>query len=197
MRKAAFVVSCALAFGTIGAQPALCADIVGVVTDVQHQPVGGVQIVVRDAAGQSLGRAQTDAHGHYRITGLAPGAYDYVVDPLASGLKGGDAVARLGAAGLTVDWMLSSMAPAVALASEGTAAALAQVAAAGDPFGLSYPAAGTQVAQLEETLAGAGNFLGLTAGELGALVIGGTAVGVVGGYAAAGGFSGPPASPAR
>jgi hypothetical protein len=142
----------------------------GRVSDLNDAPVQGVQIVVKDAGGRILAKVATDSHGYYQITGFTPDAYDYALDPLKTSFKGGTAAAYLGDKGLTMNWKVSASNPAVALATEGTGNALA----AGDPFGLSSRA-------------------------FTAAVVGGVAVvtgGVVGGYAAAGGFSGP-SSPSR
>ncbi len=147
---------------------ALCADIGGTVSDTQGNPVQGVQITAQTPAGKVVAQAVTRANGKYQIGGLDPGTYDYALNPLQTGFKAGTAVSDLGPKGLTINWKLSGTAPAIALASEGT-----EVALAGDPFGFS-PLAFT-------ALVGLG--------------VAGIAAGVVGGYGAAGGFSGPAASP--
>ncbi len=150
---------------------ALCADIAGTVSDSQGNPVRGVQITVQAPAGHMVAQAVTSADGKYQISGLNPGTYDYALNPLQTGFKAGTAISFLSFKGLTINWKLSSKAPAIALASEGT-----EVALEGDPFGMTWP-----------------EFVGLVGGTIGAV-----AGGVVGGYAAAGGFSSssPPASPA-
>ncbi len=150
---------------------ALCADIVGTVSDAQGNPVQGVQITAQTPTGKVVAQALASANGKYQIRGLNAGTYDCALNPLQTGFKAGTAVSDLGPKGLTINWKLSPTAPAIALASEGT-----EVALAGDPFGYS-------------------------AGEFAALVVlaaGGVAAGVVGGYGAAGGFSSsaPAASPA-
>jgi hypothetical protein len=139
---------------------AFCANIVGTVSDAQGSPVQGVQIRVQNSAGKILANAQPDKDGHYQITGLDPGTYDYVLAPLGSAIKGGRVSSDLSAQGLTIDWKVSSANPAVALASEGAVLA-------GDPFGLSTA-----------------EFTALVLGGAGVV-----AGGVIGGYAAAGGFS--------
>jgi Carboxypeptidase regulatory-like domain len=147
---------------------ALGADVVGTVSDTQGNPVQGVQITAQTPAGNVVAQALTSANGKYQISGVAPGTYDYALNPLQTGFKAGTAVSDLGPKGLTINWKLSPTAPAIALASEGT-----EVALAGDPFGYSP----------EEFAALVG------------LGVAGIAAGVVGGYGAAGGFSEPPASP--
>jgi hypothetical protein len=147
----------------VGLSPAFCADVVGTVMDLQGRPASGVKIVVRDTAGKIFGQATTDAKGHYAIAGLSPNTYDYTLNPLATGFKGGSAVSHLDSEGLTINWKVSNAGDATALATQGSKEALA-----GDPFGLSM-------------------------GEFASVVVLGTAgvaAGVVGGYGAAGGFSG-------
>jgi hypothetical protein len=69
-----------------GAGPAVAADITmtpsgaaqvhGVVRDaISGQPLPGVTVVVRNAAGAVVGHGRCDGTGYYRMTGLAPGAY--------------------------------------------------------------------------------------------------------------------------
>jgi hypothetical protein len=150
---------------------AFCADVVGTVSDAQGNPIPRVQITAQTPTGNVVSQGLTGANGKYQINGLNPGTYDYVLNPLKTGFKGGTAVSNLDAKGLTINWKLSPTAPPIAMASEGT-----DVAMAGDPFGYS-----------------AGEFASLVV-----LAAGGVAAGVVGGYGAAGGFSSnsPAASPA-
>jgi hypothetical protein len=148
-----------------------CAGVVGTVSDTQRRAVGGVEVTVQNPAGKVFGRATSDLQGHYQITGLAPDTYQYILNPLGSGFKGGTGVCYLGSKGITIDWKVSRDAPAFALASPGTADEIA-----GDPFGYS-----------------AAEFASLV--TLGAGVV---ATGVVSGYGAAGGFSsGSTASPSQ
>ena len=152
----------------------LCADVAGLVSGVDGNPAAAVRIDIKDHKGNVLSSNVTDKHGQYRITGVAPGSYDFVLEPPAPTLKGGDLAAELTAKGLTINWKLSSSGPALASASEGVDLALA-----GDPFGYSL-----------------GEFASIVA-----LGVGGVAAGVVGGVGAAGGFSGSsssstPSSPA-
>jgi len=153
----------------VGLSSAFCADLVGSVMDLQGRPASGVKIVVRNTAGKVFGQAITDAKGHYSIGGLSPDTYDYTLDPLATGFKGGSAVSYLDSKGLTINWKVSNAGDAIALATQGS-----QEMLAGDPFGLSM-----------------GEFASVVV--LGAGVVG---AGVVGGYGAAGGFSGGSSAPA-
>ncbi len=109
----------AVVVGMLGAQQASCADLVGGVADTQARPIPDVKIVVNDMTGKVVGEAQTDSWGQYRIAGLRPGTYNYVLDPVTSGFKGGDAVAYLGPNGMTTNWNVSTTAPSVASGSEG------------------------------------------------------------------------------
>lgn len=170
MRKLAVTAITAL-FVLATASLALSADIVGTVSDAQGNPIPGVQITAQTPTGSVISQVLTGANGKYQINGLDPGTYDYVLNPLRTGFKGGTAVSNLDPKGLTINWKLSPTAPAIAMASEGT-----EVALAGDPFGYS-----------------AGEFASLVG-----LTVAGVAGGVVGGYGAAGGFSSsaPAASPA-
>ena len=143
------------------ASMALCADIVGTVSDTQGNPIQGVQITAQTRAGNVVGQAFSGANGKYQITGIDPGTYDYLLNPLNTGFKAGSGVSALNSKGLTINWKLSPTAPALALASEGT-----EVALAGDPFGFS-----------------ASEFASLLV-----LTAGGVAASAVGGYAAPGGF---------
>ncbi len=146
------------------------ANVVGSVVDTDSHPVNGIVITARNMAGKVFSQGTTNQQGRYEMTGLAPGEYQYRLDPGKSGFKPGSAVSYLGAKGLTINWKLSSVNMALASAHEG-----ADEQVAGDPFGFS-----------------AGEFASLVV-----LTAGGVAGAVVGGYAAAGGFSSPsaPASP--
>ncbi len=153
-----------------GAGEASCAEVVGAVTDLAGKPVSGAVVIAKDSSGKLLGQALSNAQGHYELVGLAPGQYGYFLTVNQLGFEDGSAVAVLGAKGLTIDWKVSNRDQAVAMASEGTSV---ETASAGDPFGLTW----TQLAGLAAIPVVAG--------------------GVIGGYAAAGGFNGPshPASP--
>lgn len=98
---------------------AFCATVAGVVTNLQGQPVSGMEIVVQNSSKQVFGHALTDANGHYTIGNLSPETYDYVLDPKATGYMGGNAVSYLGPKGLTVNWKVSNSRGALALAAPG------------------------------------------------------------------------------
>jgi len=150
---------------------AFCADVVGTVVDLQQHPVSGVNIVIQDTTGKTVGQTTTDATGQYKIGGLSPNTYDYTLSP-GIGFKGGSAVSYLDNDGLTVNWKVSDTGEAVALAAPGSKQAIA-----GDPFGMSMP-----------------EFLSVVV-----LGITGAGAAAVGGLAAAGEFNsssnGPPPTP--
>jgi hypothetical protein len=163
MRRLLLVAFGAAVLSIAGAAQVFCADIVGVVANTQGLPVANVRILVKNMKTNAQSEAQSNTNGRYRVTGLAPGVYTYTLDPVGSGLRGGDAVSYLGSKGLTIDWHLSATNPAIALASDGTGTTLA-----GDPYGFT---------DLEYT----------------GIVLGGSALiagGVAGGLAASGEFSG-------
>jgi hypothetical protein len=148
---------------------ALAADVAGAILDQGGQPVAGISISAQEEGAKTSIQANTDAHGHYRIIGLAPGIYAFKLDPGKKGFKAGTAVSYVGGRGLSVDWRVSPGGDAIAAAKEG----VQNDFLAADPFGMSM-----------------GEFASVV--TLGVGVVG---AGVVGGYGAAGGFSGPSASP--
>lgn len=155
---------------------ALCAEIVGTVSDTRSQAVGGIQISAIASTVKTVKQTVTDESGKYWLIGLEPGKYQFILKPLQTGYKGGNAVSFVGIDGLTLNWRLSARRDAIALASEGAS----DLSFAGDPFGLTA-----------DEFAG----LVLAGGSLGSAVI-------VGGISAAGGLSGsspsgPPVSPSK
>jgi len=171
MKRLLVTFSAALLLVVAGASRGSCAEVVGAVVNLAGGPVSGAVITAKDSSGKLLGQALSNAQGHYELVGLAPGQYSYFLKVNQLGFKDGSAVAVLGTKGLTMDWKVSSQDPAVAMATEGISV---ETASAGDPFGLTW-------AQL--------------AGLAAIPVVAG---GVIGGYAAAGGFNGAshPGSPA-
>lgn len=155
--------------------------VVGIVNGPDGKPVAGVQInAVDKVTGKVIAHAVTGADGRYVITGVIPNrVYVLKLDPLATGVKAGDAVAYIGPDGLTSDWNASTAADAFDQAIAGTGAGVGG------------------------TLGGAGAGAGAGIGTLGALGIGLGATGAVlggtlGGVAAAGGFnSSSPSSPSK
>jgi hypothetical protein len=94
-------------------------SIVGTVLNSQGNPVQGVQIVVKDAQGNVVGQATTNAQGQYTIANLPPGEYTLTLDPLKTGYQGNTVVASLPAQGLTADWLVAADKPAIAAAKAG------------------------------------------------------------------------------
>jgi carboxypeptidase family protein len=130
MIRKAFFLAMAGSFLLATASLALCADIVGTVSDAQGNPVQDIQILIKNAGGKILGKVTTDSHGRYQISGLTPGAYNYVLEPRGTSFKGGTAASHLDPKGLTIYWKVSASNPASALATAGTADSVV----AGDPF---------------------------------------------------------------
>jgi hypothetical protein len=149
----------------VGVGEGSCADVVGTVTDLAGTSISGAVITAKDTTGQVLGQSVANAQGHYNLSGLAPGHYQYFLKVSPLGFKDGSAATVLGPDGLTIDWKVSNQNPAVAMATKGTSTS---TGLAGDPFGYSP-----------------GEF----ASRVGLGVMG-IAAGVVGGYGAAGGFNG-------
>jgi len=95
--------------------------IVGSVVNSQESPVAGIKILAKDSSGKILGEALTDAEGNYRLKNLSIGQYQLTLDPLKSAFQGETVVAALGSEGLTVDWIVSKSAKAIASATLGIA----------------------------------------------------------------------------
>jgi len=210
-RKMAVKLVLAIAISFASASPAFCAQIVGVVKTDAGQPVQGIKINAIDAAsGKLAANTLTGPDGGYAISGLAKGKYIFKLDPLATGFQPGDGVAYLGDDGLTVDWSVSPSAVALDDATAGTGDANASCTGPGTPLacctssgtgtcgggvaggGAGAAGAGTGAAA-GGTLGGIGGSTLAIAGVTTAVVAGG----VVGGVAAAGGFSGGSSSPAK
>jgi len=95
--------------------------IVGSVVNNQKNPVPGIKILGKDPSGKILGEAVTDAEGNYKLKNLSIGQYQLTLDPLKSPFQGETVVAALGPQGLTVDWIVSKSAKAIAAATLGIA----------------------------------------------------------------------------
>jgi hypothetical protein len=96
--------------------------IVGSVVNNQKSPVPGIKILAKDSSGKKiLGEALTDAEGNYHLKNLSIGQYQLTLDPLKSSFQGETVVAALGSQGLTVDWIVSKSAKAIASATLGIA----------------------------------------------------------------------------
>lgn len=94
--------------------------LVGVVYNAMGQPVGGLKIIAKDPSGRIMGEAVTDARKPYVLPNLPTGQYQLTLDPGRSPFKGQTVLSFIGAEGLTVNWLVSEMADAVATATPGT-----------------------------------------------------------------------------
>jgi len=119
--------------------------IVGIVVNNQKSPVPGIKILAKDSSGKKiLGEALTDAEGNYHLKNLSIGQYQLTLDPLKSAFQGETVVAALGPQGLTVDWIVSKSAKAIAAATLGIASS--GPVAFGDTLAMAAP--GTAPAEL-------------------------------------------------
>ncbi|MGH7774687.1 MAG: carboxypeptidase-like regulatory domain-containing protein [Candidatus Binatia bacterium] len=91
--------------------------IAGTVLDGQCNPVPDVRIIASNPSRRVLAEASTNAQGHYDLRNLAPGQVQLTLDPLKNSFQGGTVVASLGQEELTVNWLVSTKAKAVALAT--------------------------------------------------------------------------------
>ena len=91
--------------------------IVGSVLDTQCNPVPNVRIIATNPSRRVLAEAATDAQGHYGLGNLTPGQVQLMLDPLKNRFQAGTVVASLGQEDLTVNWLVSTTAKAVALAT--------------------------------------------------------------------------------
>jgi carboxypeptidase family protein len=123
--------------------------IAGRVVNTQKDPVPGIKILAKDSSGKIvLGEAVTNAEGNYNLKNLNMGQYQLtLVDPRNSPFQGETVVTSLGSKGLTVDWIVSKSAKAIASATLGIASS-GQVAI-GDILEMAAPA-GTPPAEPEQ-----------------------------------------------
>jgi hypothetical protein len=87
---------------------AYSADLSGSVSMGPGQPVAGVQIQLQDPSGKTVAQELTDSSGHYGFTGLTPGQYECVLDPLDSSIRGGSAHTNVAPEGTTLDWKVAT-----------------------------------------------------------------------------------------
>ena len=119
--------------------------IVGTVVNAQKNPVPGIKILAKDPSGKILGEAVTDAEGNYNLKNLRIGQYQLTLDPLKSPFQGETVVTALGPEGLTVDWIVSKSAKAIASATLGIASS--GPVAFGDTLAMAAAAPGTAPAE--------------------------------------------------
>jgi hypothetical protein len=93
--------------------------LIGVVYDTAGLPVPGMKVIAKDPSGKIMGEAITDTQKPYVMRNLATGQYQLTLDPLKSPFKGQTVLSALGAEGLTVNWLVSENADALATATPG------------------------------------------------------------------------------
>ncbi len=118
--KRAFLIVLGLGFFLWASGALQAATITGLVLDSQGSPVSGVEIAARDPGSRVMARSVTNAEGRYLLEGLAAGQLSLTLNPLETGFQGETAVVSLGAEGLTVNWTVSTTAPALAAAAPGS-----------------------------------------------------------------------------
>lgn len=119
--------------------------VAGMVGNPQGSPVAGVKIVARNSSGKVISEAVTDSRGQYAVRNLAPDRYQITLDPLNSPFKGQTVVAAVGTEGLTVNWMVSQVAPALATAAVGASGTGTPDEGRGDVLALASVLAGFTV----------------------------------------------------
>jgi hypothetical protein len=110
---------------------AMAASVGGTIQSSQGQPVTGVQVLVKDASGKVVGTGAPGSGGVYDISGLQTGNYNFTLDPGSSGLQGQTVASYVGPDGICLNWGVSTTSPAVATAQPGSTCQAA--AAAWDP----------------------------------------------------------------
>ena len=153
--------------------------IVGSVVNNQKSPVPGIKIFAKDSSGKKiLGEAVTDAEGNYHLKNLRIGQYQLSLDPLKSPFQGETVVAALGPQGLTVDWIVSKSAKAIASATLGIAS-IGPVAI-GDTLAMAAATPGPTSTDPADPLGPTGRMVAagvVASGFLGSVIWAGTAVG--------------------
>ena len=117
-RVFAIVLSCIIPAAVMG--DAGSAALIGMVRNNQNQPVSGLKIVAKVSSGQIVSEGTTDGLGRYAVLNLRAGRYQLTLDPANSPYKGQTVVSAVGTEGLTVNWLVSESAPALAMATPGT-----------------------------------------------------------------------------
>lgn len=122
----------AFAFVSGMSATAMAASVGGTVAGSQGQSVSGIEVIVKDASGKVVGQGAPGAGGVYDISGLQPGNYNFTLDPGSSGYQGQTVASYVGADGICLNWGVSTTSPAVATAQPGSTCGAA-AAAAWDP----------------------------------------------------------------
>ena len=132
MNKSYSVCLAVVAFVVGTSAVALAASVGGTVAGSQGQSLSGIQIIVKDASGKVIGTGAPGDSGVYDISGLQPGNYNFTLDPGSSGYQGQTVASYVGADGICLNWGVSTTSPAVATAQPG-ATCQGAAAAAWDP----------------------------------------------------------------
>jgi len=117
-RVLAVVLSCIMPAAVMGG--AGSAVLIGMVRNNQNQPVSGLKVIAKVSSGQVVSEGTTDGLGRYAVQNLPAGRYQLTLDPANSPYKGQTVVSAVGTEGLTVNWLVSESAPALAMATPGT-----------------------------------------------------------------------------
>ncbi len=94
--------------------------IAGSVFDADRRLVGNAKIIIKDVSGNIVAEAVTDAEGRYCLENLAGGQYELILQPLKTAFQGETVFAAVGPSDLSVDWMISPSAKAIAVGAPGT-----------------------------------------------------------------------------
>jgi len=87
----------------------------GTVLNSTGSPAAGVHLVAVDSNHEVIGSGVTDINGGYRITPVKEGTYGLQLKELAGSYEGGETTVDLAATGLTVDWIVFTVAQAIPL----------------------------------------------------------------------------------
>ena len=109
----------ALGFVVCLSAAAMAAAVGGTVAGSQGQPLTGVQVIVKDASGKVIGTGAPGSGGVYDVSGLQPGNYNFTLDPGSSGYQGQTVASYVGPDGICLNWGVSTTSPAVATAQPG------------------------------------------------------------------------------
>jgi hypothetical protein len=161
-RVLALVLSCMMPAMVMGEAGSTALN--GMVRNNENQPVSGLKILAKVSSGQIVSEGTTDALGRYAVQNLPAGRYQLTLDTANSPYKGQTVVSAVGNEGLTVNWLVSQSAPALAMATPGTTPGTAPDSGKKDDdskglFGLSPLATGGVI-----FLGGSAVLLGVAAG---------------------------------
>ncbi|MGH7987619.1 MAG: carboxypeptidase-like regulatory domain-containing protein [Candidatus Binataceae bacterium] len=109
------VIASALLTVGLSVAPALSATICGVARNSQGTPVSGATVTVKDGSGKVIGQAVTEKDGHYIINHLNSGPINLFLSAVAN-YQAGSGALTLNDVGKSVNWNVSNLAPAMAVA---------------------------------------------------------------------------------